>query len=389
MCHSQILGQLLNLKANSINTNLRDHGFVIDATQSRDISSKFGSLPHIKNWKVRRHGAIRWTAATTDTEAEQIPAQEAATRGQLELVFAQPPLLSDPLSRLIRDREEVRRDILSIAQRAIGSDLWRAALLDKVAVQWLSMSPDLTPIEHSGFVHRILSDANPPIPVYSHGIVEANLRFLISAQSNTSQMTEGFSVLDFLNVTLRFGTLDRIANSIFELSGPSHGGDHPLFSPPGSSQPERDGDPSFAAWFIPSSDTNSATRIFRGAMRWVMRMSSIPNYFTIEAQNEDGLIAAHVRFDPMAAPPNACLFVNVKGEEQGADSWRQLLETVLGLEIPSDQAEPLKHEKVQFVEAVALAQSVRGAHERASGRTVAINEFLAFDNDPFEIWDDS
>jgi hypothetical protein len=241
---------------------------------------------------------------------------------------------------------------------ALGSDFWREATLRKVTEQWLSLSSDLTPVNHSVLVHRILACAIPPIETEARAVVNANLRFLISAQSNASQMTDGVSLLDFVRLSLRFGLLERIAQSVLEVSSVAFSAPHPFFS---LSQSQHEVDACFATWFIPSADRNSAVRILRNGMTWIVRMSSTPNCFTVEALDEDGRIATHIRFDPLSVRPNARFFANVAGEEKGAESLRELLSNVLELTLPLFQGEPLKQEKVTFVEGAVLAATIKSA----------------------------
>jgi hypothetical protein len=141
-------------------------------------------------------------------------------------------------------------------------------------------------------------------------------------------MTDGVSLLDFLRLSLRFGFLDRIAQSVLEVSNTGFCEPHPFFA---LSLSHHEVDPCFATWFVPSSDRNSAARILRDGMTWIVRMSAAPNCFTVEAQNEDGRIATHIRFDPMPMRPNGRFLVDVGGEDQGVDSWGDLLSNVLGL----------------------------------------------------------
>jgi hypothetical protein len=380
VCNAQILAAFMGLKPNSINTNMRDHGFVMDSIQTSDLLSEYGPLPDIRHWKIRQHPVHRWTVATTDAEADQIPAKDGSTRGQLELVSAQPALLLDPVSRLIAEREETRRDIFSIMKAAVGSDTWREQCLRKATEEWLSLSADLSPIDPSLLVHRILASANPGVGPDVRGVIEANIRFLLCAQSNASQMTDGVSLLDFLRFTLRFGFLERIAQSVVEVSTPGFFGFQPYFtlSLNSQSQSQHEVDPCFATWFVPSSDRNSTAQILHSGVTWVVRMSSAPNCFTVEAQNADERIATHVRFDPIPMRANARFLVDVGGEDQGAESWGDLLEKVLGLELPRFQAEPVKQEKVRFVEAAVLSAAVKATDQRAFAKATpgAPDDFL-------------
>ena len=65
LVNSDIFGSFLNLKPNSINTNFRDHGFVIVPLSSRLISEEFPNLGKSRNWK-QRVNVISSFCSTTD-----------------------------------------------------------------------------------------------------------------------------------------------------------------------------------------------------------------------------------------------------------------------------------------------------------------------------------
>jgi hypothetical protein len=377
ICNSQILGNFLKLKPNSINTNLRDHGFVIDSVQISDLIPEFGSLPDAKNWKVRHNNACIWNTEITDNDADRIPAREAPVRAQLELVTSPASLFS----RMTPEREEVIRDIQSILKHAIGSAQWKDSLLKHITEQWMSLSADGASVEHSVLLRRIFESANPHIPKDSVEIVDANLRFLIAAESNASQMAEGIALLDFVRLTLRFGLIEQIAHSIYEISSTEPVVPHPFFMLSLGSQSQREINPCFAPWFMPSSDRNATAQILRDGIPWIVRMSSSPNCFTLEAQNEDGRLATHIRFDPISVNQNRRFLVDVGGEEQGSDSWAGLLANVLGLEVPVFPQEPLRQEKVKFVGATALIAAIRAGSEKCFGADSGFR--FRFENDPF------
>jgi hypothetical protein len=370
ICNSQILGGFLKLKANSVNTNLRDHGFVISPSTTSGRISEFGSLPDGKNWKLRRNIGCEWTPTTTDLEADRIP-----VRAQLELVAAPPSV-----SSLLSEREEMHRDVKSIMKLTIGAERWKESVVGQAIGEWLSFSDDLSPLGGHWLVHRILDAANPPISGNCRLIAEANLSFLMAAQCNTSQMTEGVSVLDFVRLTLRFGLIERIAHSVLEVSA------DPRLGVVSGSQQEMD--PCFAPWFLPTSERNAASRALRSGRNWIVRLSSAPNCFTVEAQNEDGRIASHIRFDAIPRRKKSRFIVDIDGEDQGADSWNELLVDVLGLALPICRPEPMKQEHVTFVGAAALAAAMKPAPDRETIRFSDLEEAgfrFRFDNDPFEM----
>jgi hypothetical protein len=182
----------------------------------------------------------------------QIPARDIPVQGDLELV-------ADP-------GHEVIRDIQSILKQAIGSAQWKATLLRRVTEQWKSLSANRTTVGHSVLLDRIFASADPPVPADSVELVGANLRFLLAAQSSSSQVSQEVALLDFVNLTLRFGFLERIAQSVYEIS-----------STAAMRHCQRATDPCFAAWLLPSSDRSAAATIltrFRSARTPVF--SSMP-----------------------------------------------------------------------------------------------------------------
>ena len=67
-CNSFILGNFLDLKQNSINTNLRAHGFQVENLTNSEME-KYGK----KQWKKRRSNVTNFNKFTTPQEANDIP----------------------------------------------------------------------------------------------------------------------------------------------------------------------------------------------------------------------------------------------------------------------------------------------------------------------------
>jgi hypothetical protein len=348
VCNSQIIGDFLKLKANSINTNLRDHGFVIDSHLHAAYLG-FASLPDAKNWKVRSNPSVSWSSATTDAEAGQIPAREL--RGGLELVPAQqqpPALIPETLQQLLAGQEDTERDVMAAIRSAESdSDAWRREFLFRATAQWLSMSPSLSPIPHFTLLHHIMESANPSPPPSHQQLVETNVGYLIGAQSSRSQTADGIPFVDFLRLMLRFGLLERIAGSVYQLTDVEGSRDNLSFGSFGRT------DACFAKWFSPSSDRNEAQRRLRGGLPWIVRLATAPNVFTIMVQNQ----ATHIRFNPMPLDDTRQFDVEFdEGDRQSFASWRDLLVMGLELTIPTGAADTLPRTDVEFVPAKALVR---------------------------------
>lgn len=73
ICHSGIMSAFLGLKANSINTNFRDHGFEIVRSSLGELTREFPCLPANNNWKKRANHRYPFTAMSSIEEVERIP----------------------------------------------------------------------------------------------------------------------------------------------------------------------------------------------------------------------------------------------------------------------------------------------------------------------------
>jgi hypothetical protein len=78
---SRIFGAFLSLKANTINTNLRDHGFAI-AANGESTNAELANLPECRHWKRRCHPGMRMMTRIEEAEkmATKVNHQRVVTR---------------------------------------------------------------------------------------------------------------------------------------------------------------------------------------------------------------------------------------------------------------------------------------------------------------------
>ena len=357
ICNAQILGKLFGLRANSINTNLRSHDFVIDNRPIYSFEAEFGTLPDLKCWKIRRNATNIWVVQMTEEDADKIPAKNLLNR--LDVVDATPrsrrqgtTCIPDSVMELISGQEELEQDIISVMNKTVGPETWKGELLTRVAEQWLKLTSNLEPIAPSVLVKSVIDMASPSPPSGFLPLIEANLNYLLAVQGNSSQMSDGISFVDFLRLVLRFGFLDRIAFSLYEVSDPSFVqtmSTFPFFFSQ-FSQSQQDANPCFAPWFSPSCDQNTAAAKLSSGLTWVIRMALSPNLFTIQLKNGKITIATHIKFDAMPLRESDRYSVEFDGgTEMKRGSWQELIEEVLNLEIPVHGGTPINHEHLQFV----------------------------------------
>ena len=361
VCNAQIFGTILDLNANSINTNMRMYGFAIDEQPTFCIEREFNGFPDIKAWKLRWNSSCEFNTNTTEEEADKIPAKEKP-RSRLELV--QKPVIYDdvlpePLVELIGEREPLKNEILALMSRVAATKEWKCEFLQQARAQWLECADTIDPISPAVLVREILERANPAIPDSDVPLVEVNLGYILHLNNNMSQVEEGVSFVDFLKLSLRFGLLDQIANSIYAVSDrvmeEANWGwfDSQNFWT-SFSQSQRDVQPCFASWFCPSSDQHTATKTLSSGLEWVVRMSTTANLFTIQRQLNNSIIATHIRFDAIARPQNRYTVEFESGEKSSA-TWSELITEVLGLQFPSAKPVPLAREPPKFVDGSAIA----------------------------------
>jgi hypothetical protein len=358
----------MGLKANSLNTNLRAHGFQITDTSTQEVMQEFGTLPDLKNWKMRYNATAPFCSSSTDAEAEMIQMQGTTARPALVLVpaAASTNVIPENLKALLRGKDEIEREVQRLVMEIDGvPPLWRATFLERVTAQWLSMCGQETEIGHPEFVYQVMSNASPPIPQGMRSLVEANLHHIIGTLSNWSVINESVLFVDFVRLVLRFGLLDRIANAICEVSD----------SPPDSqgsqlcswvylsqiqsqrqSRTSLDVQACFAPWFLPTSDQNTARERMNQGFEWVVRYANVkPTFFTIQSKKGGTTIATHIRHNPMPLYPNERLSVTFEGGEMACrGTWMELLVDVLALTMPMFRGTPVTSEKVEYVCADAV-----------------------------------
>ena len=73
ICNSQLLGEFLLIKPNTINTNFRSHSFTIENNQPPAIISEFPMLRDIRNWRKRYNPYYQFTANSKESDVVAIP----------------------------------------------------------------------------------------------------------------------------------------------------------------------------------------------------------------------------------------------------------------------------------------------------------------------------
>ena len=351
-CNARIFADFLGIKLNTINSNFRVHGFSIDTSSPYDPGM---ILPDPKSWKVRWNPRETWNSNTTEQEAERIPSIEAPS---LSLVLStETGPIPDHLLKYLSDNEPLKGAIVELMNLITATDKWKNDFLTRAFGYWLDMAEDTAPIPAVNLIRSIKELADPQLPDDAMRLVEVNLVYLLAVQNNMSQVGEGVSFVDFLRLALRFGLPPRIAHSIYEVSEKKKA-DEDISSDLdwllcAFSQSQREVEPCFAVWFVPSADQGAAASIWsRNQSRWIVRMSKTPNLFTVQLRHGKSIIATHIKFDALATGGDARYFVEFeKGEVISRGSLLTLLCEVLELDLPVSHSMPLDKEMPQYVDA--------------------------------------
>lgn len=359
ICNSIILGHFLGLKANSINTNFRAHSFAIDNIGIEDIPPEYGNLPDPKHWKMRHNVKYHFAVDTTEFDAAQIPCIEPKVQS-LDLVqTTNPPLPIFPprTDKLLKDNPIMRQDINALIDKSFNKDTgWKSKFLGEVTKNWLSMTNSIDPIKPINIIRMAMSVADPAPPDDFRPLIEENLTYLLSASCASSQIQDEISFLDFTKFCLRFGTIERHAQSIFEVSDPMYKTQQFQWAIGSQSDLEC----CFAKWFLPSTDQNHALlKLKSGGLKWVVKLSgNQPDTFTIQVLQGNKFIATHIHFDPFPNENEKRFSVEFdEGEFQYANSWHEMLVNILNLTIPHEKSDPIDRPSLQFVNASALVSS--------------------------------
>ena len=73
LINSNILGEFLNVRPNTINTNFRDHCFEITTHSNAELQKENSNLHETRHWKKRINLSYSFTPTSTITEIESIP----------------------------------------------------------------------------------------------------------------------------------------------------------------------------------------------------------------------------------------------------------------------------------------------------------------------------
>jgi hypothetical protein len=182
--NSKILGNFLNLKSNTINTNFRDHGFQIMSCNQTELAGEFRGLTDTRHWKKRI--GPDFTRGTTIRDAEQIPCLQEPPEapGDQDLAIL-PPTIQGLLCTDVRQVLDLQRLRLDLPDGEIRFPRLIAAAADF----WTARVDRVVPtVPLSRLVAAFLAIA--PMPDAEARQFAANLGVLLEQQNDLSQLDD-------------------------------------------------------------------------------------------------------------------------------------------------------------------------------------------------------
>lgn len=370
--NSNKLANFMNLRPNSINTNFRDHGFIIVSSLASDLGKDFPGIALTRHWKKRYISNPPFTANTTITEAEAIPCIQVRidTQERLENKKSENFLPFIPKETNIFLKGD-QGQLLNLSQLNFalmtkddedGSN-WFKRLLKNLTEYWkLNVSGEAS----SGIQHLIsvIIDKSQLSPM-NKGQISANIEFLLHMRDDSSQISDTITFDTFVKYFVRYGSINDPIGILHEVT---YYGEHiePFLMGFSSfeSQSQPDVRIQFKNWFSPFADKEAAKKLLNQQVGecWVVIPSKTPNMFTLVLKsilnNKYDLSYLRITYDAITEDASKRFYVpNKDGELIFASSFHNMLIDTLGLSYPEmAQCHEYEKEKPNYVTADDILQ---------------------------------
>ena len=339
--NSQILGDFLKIKPNTINTNFRWHGFKKVEAAISDITRKFPNIPDARNWKVRRSSNYTFNSSSTDDDAKKIPCY-APTRQDPAAQVPQfavnlvpreiPPKIMHPTTlpvlHFIQTDPYIMHSLQVILHSIKKPQEEKNKLISKSSEEWKKMFGESIWGSTETVAAEVCSQYEGT-QIYDQ--LFSNVQFLLGSSDACSQslsQDERFSYVHFLKFFLQYGSPMRAGKIINELTAMQSFLDFNSQTGPR---------PTFQPWFQPTFNDKTANALLSSQPdgTWLVRPSSTPGNFIIHKKIAKGftstIFATRIVFNCLE-DDNRLFFVEFEGKGKVfADSWDSLLFTTLKL----------------------------------------------------------
>jgi hypothetical protein len=293
VCNSHVLGCILGIRSNTINTNFRSHGFQIVSKSLINLAKCLESVSDPKHWKVRTNEQHSFTSTSLLSEVESIPCR-SPTHCDVP-VAPDVAKLPDVMSELVKSDTEVRLKCELAFVQSHGDVTWKESAFAAIANDWIqNIGGHQSRVELDRIVLALGRGCPDVLP---------NISFLIDPTANRVCKFN-----NYLEFALRYGITDDVVANMHQLVQPGRW---------------------FVPWFNPKIDATTATTLLAGKAIgwWLMREGARPGQFVIhQVRSRGGVTAIDIVHDPLAATGGKRWIVDVSdGDGWGGSSLRELL----------------------------------------------------------------
>ncbi|OHT16015.1 hypothetical protein TRFO_13496 [Tritrichomonas foetus] len=301
--NSNILGSFLGLKANSVNTNFRDHGFQIISSNAQDLRSEFSNMIETRHWKKRISGSSSFTINSNIDDAENIPCLQqrvdnAFVPSSADYEKEVPFMPKETITLLAEDQSQLLNIYRMYYSHSYECNYFKT-FLSFVTNLWKTQISELNYANSTKIISVIVGE-NPQL--------EVNLDFILQQRDESSQSSEIVTFDSFVKYFMRYGDSTDLSLTLREVSCITP--QPPAFDIDGFNVfPSQNYDQKvqFNDWFSPFADKNHALTVLKKQIgeAWLLIPSKTPNQFTLLYKDDSydfNVQALHILHNPI--PPD-------------------------------------------------------------------------------------
>ncbi|OHT12543.1 hypothetical protein TRFO_17593 [Tritrichomonas foetus] len=321
IANSQIFGQFIGLKPNSVNANFRSHFFKMHQYSASEISKEFSLLKDPRNYKVRSNLTYHFSLSSTLKQVNSIPCDSPqAQQLKINLDKHTNSKIPDFLFDFVKNDEEIHLKIELIFKKIPKTEEWKYRFFFLAMREWRSITNELS-TDISNILKYIDQNINSQLC--------SNISFLFNQQTGSSS-TDSFITFDtYIQFIARYGFLRNCKVNISALSTWNTN----LINDNNFSIDECGVlVPRFKKWFKPHyNETNAVSHLDDMPNNsWVVRPSTSFGTFTLHSKRLRGYIATHLNYDPLSIENGFSILVE-GSKTVFASSWEELLFGVMKL----------------------------------------------------------
>lgn len=315
--NSKILGNYLNIRANSVNTNFRINMFQIVDCAVNEFVSTFGNIPDISSWNKRIHPSFPWSVNTTPDDAAKIKPMSSQKSGLVLVQTSLPP--NSPLPKQVFSSTGIKRvelklvkidpnaqqkghldfmpeatlallsndtdQLLSVPKLLRGmnlNDKERQYFVQAVTDKWKDEFGPVLSVPHQNVVDSLMLKCDSLHPLYNQ--IYTNIEYFLCNSQCQSQISNEVKFDEYLALMAKYGPHDEVFDNIVALTEPDS---HSILDELSfGSNSQSDSKPSFKPWFHPMLDAVVTESFLKSQTSecWVVRHSKSTNAFSVHAK---------------------------------------------------------------------------------------------------------